>query len=317
MNQWNRPPYLESLEDSLKFAWSAVPPYLRSISNTFSGTKFSIASMADSPAGHRDPDATELDELWRAKEEEAMSRVMKERTGHDSYKAFLESTMRPGLAGLYYSNIRTQINRLGGFSFLSGTYVVDLIQAKPFRADANLRSRNMSPSKIFHALNQSAPEVATQAIFGDIRYFGHNIKSFVDLFGTAFKLEPSFFDFLCEDALIQPIRLRSTAFLTLKNLHANVILVHRHALAQDEALPILFVAGDFHRLTGQYYGWSGLEHHGRALEDLIHDPNSGDNLISVQEHSGRHSSFADIYIMVFKASQDDIQSISSVVRLSF
>ena len=188
------------------------------------------------------------DQQGEEEEEEALRHIMrdlKEITGFDSYKAYLESFLRdPMFIGRSYADILHGCfhnpNDAG-----SGVDILDVSNMDLCPTGVRIRCKNLSASEISGALCHPPPGTSAQVVLWPNDTFTRDIEDFLNVLGVGLKLDPCFFEPLRwrEDVTTDILHFRSKNSLCVKSIGTGVFVAPSFALAQDNPVPVVLIAG--------------------------------------------------------------------------
>ena len=184
--------------------------------------------------------------------QEALAEIRKEledTTGFGSYEAYLQSFDRdPMYLGRSYTDILDgcfhEPHDMG-----SGVDIIDVSNGDLSPIGVSLRCQDLSATEISRALCHPPSSTRVQIVLWPIDRYSSDIENFLDVLGVGLQLEPCFFEALRwrEDHHTRSTqRGRSKNILCIRSIGTSVFVARNFALAQDNPVPIVLIAGPMH-----------------------------------------------------------------------
>ncbi len=232
-------------------------------------------------------------------EQEALPQVLeclKKATGFDSYEAYLHSLYQdPMFAGRFYDEILDEcFHYHGDASSRCGVDIIDVIAESTGLLKIDVRCESLSASEASNVLCDPSPGTAAQIILWPFENHDHDSENLVDVLGLGLQLDSCFFEPLRWNETRHDDRFRSKACLYLDSIGTSVYVAKRFALAQQNSVPVVLVAGPLHTPMENFNRYSDRHSKSKAIYSLVQGAPFYDHY-----NSAGKPHLANTYIRVF------------------
>ena len=217
--------------------------------------------------------------------QETLSKIRKKlegRTGFASYESYLESSRRdPMYIGPSYTDILEGCFR-DPCRTGPGVHIIDVSNENSSPFGVSLRCEHLLASEISGALCRPPPSTRAQIVLWPINEYTSDSADFLDVLGVGLQLDPSFFETFRyqQNENIYIPSYRSKYSLSIGSLRTSVSVARSFALAQDNPVPVVLIAGPMHRNVYTFscglcyedlsYSEDTSAYYYRAIYDLVH-----------------------------------------------